>query len=173
VSLDVIVRGKNMEVTEALRDHVTRKLSKLAKHFDHEPVTAEALMWVEKDRQIIEVTVPVEGGRLLRGEEETPDMYASVDLVVDKLERQLNKLKARVRPRSHASHERMAAAAPPDEGALVRQKTFPVKPMAVDEAILQMEMLGHDFFAFANAESQQINVVYRRKDGNYGLLEPR
>jgi putative sigma-54 modulation protein len=172
MSFQVIVRGKNMEVTEALRDHVIRKLSKLGRHFEHEPVTAEALLWVEKDRQIIEVTLPLEGGRLLRGEEETPDMYASVDLVVDKLERQLNKLKSRVRPRAHAGPERTGVAAEPD-GTLVRRKTFPAKPMAVDEAILQMEMLGHDFFAFANAESEQINVVYRRKDGNYGLLEPR
>jgi putative sigma-54 modulation protein len=168
MSLEVIVRGKNMEITDALRDHVTRKLGKLARHFDHAPVTAEALLWVEKDRQIIEVTMPVEGGRLLRGEEETPDMYTSVDRVVDKLERQLDRLKARVRPRATP----VPATAGPEEGRLVRRKTFPVKPMTPDEAILQMEMLGHDFFVFTNADTEQINVVYRRKDGNFGLLEP-
>ena len=173
MSLEVIVRGKNIEVTDALRNHVTRKLAKLGRHFDRTRVTADALLWVEKERAIIEVTVPVEGGRLLRGEEDTPDMYTSVDRVVDKLERQLNKLKARVRPRIHDK-----PAAPLTDadsaGALVKQKSFPVKPMAVEEAILQMEMLGHDFFAFANAEAgERINVVYRRRDGNYGLLAPQ
>lgn len=168
--MDVIVRGKNFDVTEALKDHVTRKLSKMEKLLDHRQVTAHAMLTVEKERQIIEVTVPMEG-LLLRGEEASPDMYASVDRVVDKLERQLTKYKARVKPR-HPSHPH------PDvndfeTNDLVRRKTFPRKPMTVDEALMQMDLLGHDFFAFTNGETDTINVVYRRQDGRYGLLEPR
>ncbi|PSR20923.1 MAG: ribosome-associated translation inhibitor RaiA [Sulfobacillus acidophilus] len=168
--MEVIVRGKNFEVTEALKDHVTRKLAKMEKLLDHHSVTAHAMLTVEKERQIIEVTVPMEGF-LLRGEEASPDMYASVDRVVDKLERQLNKYKARVKPR-HGSDVKPDAVRPHSED-LVRHKTFPRKPMTVDEALLQMDLLGHDFFAFTNAETDSINVVYKRQDGRYGLLEPR
>ncbi|MCY0863985.1 MAG: ribosome-associated translation inhibitor RaiA [Sulfobacillus sp.] len=171
--MDVIVRGKNVEVTDALKDHVTRKLSKMSKYFDHQEITAQARLSVEKDRHIVEVTVPV-GGYLLRGEEAHPDMYVAVDRVVDKLERQLDKYKTRLKPR----HLNDTKGMPEDSGeegdsALVRRKTFPRKPMTVDEAMMQMELLGHDFFAFTNAETDTINVLYRRQDGNYGLLEPR
>jgi len=168
--MDVIVRGKNFEVTEALKDHVTRKLSKMGKYFEHQEVTAHAMLTVEKERQIIEVTVPMEG-LLLRGEESSSDMYASVDRVVDKLERQLTKYRARAKPR-HTT-EPKTVVSHHEVQDLVRRKTFPRKPMAVDEALLQMDLLGHDFFAFTNAETEIINVVYRRQDGRYGLLEPR
>lgn len=166
--MDVIVRGKNFNVTEALKDHVTRKLSKMEKLFDHRDVTAHAMLTVEKERQIIEVTVPMEG-LLLRGEEASPDMYASVDRVVNKLERQLTKYKARIKPR-HIDGKTDAHGTEPQD--LVRRKSFPRKPMTVDEALMQMDLLGHDFFAFTNAETETINVVYRRQDGRYGLLEP-
>lgn len=170
-AVDVIVRGKNVEVTEALKEHVTRKLSKMEKYFDHHrDITAHAMLSIEKERHIIEVTMPIDG-MLLRGEEASPDMYASVDRVIDKLERQLTKYKARSKPR-HGVETRIDHASF-DEPELVRRKTFPRKPMTVDEALLQMDMLGHDFFAFTNAETETINVVYRRQDGHYGLLEPR
>ncbi len=174
--MDVIVRGKNVEITEALRVYVTRKLGKLGKFFDHQPVTAEAVLTVEKERQIVEVTIPLEG-LLLRGEEATSDMYASVDLVIDKLEKQFSKYKTR-RERRYAAEVRAAAhsaaALPPEATpALVRRKTFPGKPMSLDEALLQMDLLGHDFFVFRNADSNTMNVLYRRRDGDYGLLEPQ
>jgi putative sigma-54 modulation protein len=169
--MDVIVRGKNVEVTEALKEYARRKLSKLAKHFDH-PMTATAVLSVEKNRQIVEVTIPLEGGRLLRGEEANEDMYASIDLVVDKLEKQLDKLKTRLK-RRHPAEEANATANGTLNVPVVRRKSFPVKPMTVDEAVLQMELLGHDFFAFQNAENDAINILYRRRDGNLGLLEPR
>jgi putative sigma-54 modulation protein len=169
--MQVVVRGKNVEVTDALREHVVKKLGKLARFIDHDDVVAEALLSVEKDRQMVEVTIPVEG-RYLRGEESTPDMYASVDLVVDKLERQLEKVKAHLKHR--ASRSTAERPEPPlTAGRIVRRKTFSAKPMTLDEAMLQMEMLGHDFFAFANAETEQVNVLYRRRDGNFGLLEPQ
>ncbi len=168
--MDVIVRGKNVDVTEALKDHVTRKLSKMEKFFEHQDVTAHAMLTVEKERQIIEVTVPMDG-LLLRGEEASPDMYASVDRVVNKLERQLTKYRTRTKSR-HGAEVKADGAGHQDQ-ELVRRKTFPRKPMTVDEAMMQMDLLGHDFFAFTNAETETINVVYRRQDGRYGLLEPR
>jgi putative sigma-54 modulation protein len=168
--MDVIVRGKNMDVTDALHNHVAKKIGKLARFVDRPDVVAEAVLSVEKERQIVEVTVPLEG-RLLRGEEATDDMYASADLVVDKLERQLEKLKGHLRARhARQNGEERSESAP---ASVVRRKTFSPKPMSLDEARLQMEMLGHAFFAFANADTEQINVLYRRRDGNLGLLEPQ
>ncbi len=174
--MDIRVRGKNVALTDALRDHVEKKLGKLSRHFGHDPVVADAVLSVEKDRQMIEVTLPLPHGRVLRGQESTEDMYASVEIVVQKLERQLDKLKthAKTRP-AHSAAERPAAqseAGDPTDGAVVRRKTFPDKPMTLEEAILQMDLVGHDFFAFTNAESERINVLYRRRDGNLGLLEP-
>jgi putative sigma-54 modulation protein len=168
--VDVIVRGKNVDVTDALRSHVAKKIGKLARFVGEPDVVAEAVLTVEKDRQIVEVTVPLEG-RLLRGEESTDDMYASADLVIDKLERQLEKVKGHLRPRhGRGSGEEKNGGAP---ASVVRHKTFSAKPMSLDEARLQMEMLGHSFFAFANSDTEQINVLYRRRDGNLGLLEPQ
>lgn len=177
--MDVIVRGKNVELTQALKDHAIRKIRKLEKYFEHQPITAQAVLTVEKDRQIIEVTIPIDGF-LLRAEAETPDMYSSVDMVVDKLERQHRKFKTR-RDRRYATQVRgmtHALAAqqdivPHDGPSLVRRKRFPGKPMDLDEALMQMDLLGHDFFVFRNAESDAMNVLYRRKDGDYGLLEPQ
>lgn len=169
--MEVIVRGKNVDLTGALRDYVMRKIGKLGKYFDHQTVVAEAVLSVQKDRQTVEVTVPLEG-RLLRGEESTPDMYASVDLVVDKLERQINKFKTQLKRRPHVTPER-ADVTPEMELGVVRRKTFPAKPMSLDEALLQMQLVSHDFFVFTNAESERINVLYRRHDGAFGLLEPQ
>lgn len=172
IAMDVIVRGKNVDVTDALRSHTSKKLGKLAKFVDRHTGTATAMLSVEKDRQIVEVTIPVEGGRLLRGEEATPDMYASIDLVVDKLEKQFEKFKARNHRRPHEIPDPVGTVEPLEQ-EVVRRKTFPVKPMSLDEALLQMELLGHSFFAFANSETEAINVLYRRKDGTFGLLEPQ
>ncbi len=173
--MDIRVRGKNVPLTDALREHVEKKLGKLARHFGHDPVVADAVLSVEKDRQIIEVTLPLQHGRVLRGQESTEDLYASVDLVVQKLERQLDKLKAHGKPRpAHGGAERAAVASDESvaDGKVVRRKTFPDKPMTLEEAILQMDLVSHDFFAFTNAESERINVLYRRRDGSLGLLEP-
>ncbi len=171
--MDIRVRGKNVPLTDALRDHVQKKVGKLSRHFGHDPVVAEAVLSVEKDRQMIEVTLPLPHGRVLRGQESTEDMYASVEIVVQKLERQLDKLKAHAKTRAaHGASERPTPVAEPADGTVVRRKTFPDKPMTLEEAILQMDLVSHDFFAFTNAESERINVLYRRRDGNLGLLEP-
>lgn len=168
--MEIVVRGRDIEVTSALRDHVARKVHKLDRLLDgRSDGPAEVRLTVERGRHIAEVTMPL-NGLLLRGEERGDDMYASVDHVIQKLERQLKKLRARGhRPRQSAAATAVVGEA---DGQLVRTKRFPAKPMTPDEAILQMNLIGHDFFAFANAETDTFSVVYRRTDGNYGLLVP-
>lgn len=174
--MQIVVRGKNMEVTPALRDYAEKKVGKIERFFNI-PLTAQVTMQVQRDRHIVEVQVPL-NGMLLRGEEASGDMYSSLDLVVEKLEKQIDKFKTRLGRRLRAAEAGEAPATPEAETGeekeyqVVRTKRFLVKPMDVDEAILQMNLLGHDFFVFANSETDRINVVYRRKDGNYGLIDP-
>jgi putative sigma-54 modulation protein len=181
-------RGKNIQVTDGLKEHVEKKLGKLDKYFDVSPEAIVALI-VEKERHRVEVTIPL-NGYILRGEEESPDMYSSVDLVIDKIERQMEKYKTRLSKKVKGLSVRNIATSaekllpgipgmptdsefPEEEGPhLVRTKRFAFKPMMAEEAIMQMNLLSHGFFVFSNAETDEINVVYRRKDGNYGLIEP-
>jgi putative sigma-54 modulation protein len=172
----IIVSAKNMELTNALKNVVEKKLSKLDRYFDP-IVEARATLSVEKNRQTIEVTIPF-AGIVLRGEESNEDMYASIDLVVDKIERQIRKQKTKLAKRNHMSalkFQFIPEVEPEEESGepmIVRTKKFSFKPMSPEEAVLQMEMLGHSFFIYENADSEEINVVYKRKDGNYGLIEP-
>lgn len=181
--MQIALRGVNIETTGALKDYVRRKLGKLDKYFT-QPPSAQVALSVEKERHIVEVTLSVDG-MLLRAEEVSNDMYASVDLVVDKLERQIHKYKTRINRKArkeetirlavgnHApSFEEEDFEFEDEEYKVVKSKRFALKPMDVQEAILQMNLLGHDFFVFANSESEEVNVVYRRHDGNYGLIEP-
>ncbi|MFZ5815814.1 MAG: ribosome hibernation-promoting factor, HPF/YfiA family [Bacillota bacterium] len=177
--MQVAVRGKNIEITGALREYVEKKLGKIEKFVDY-PVNAQVNLYVERGRHIVEVTAGL-NGLLLRGEEATGDMYASIDLVADKLEKQVQKYRARLRRRKDAvpaGDADIEAATPDDEmageldGRVVKTKRFPVKPLTVDEAILQMDLVSHDFFVFVNSDTNRVNVVYRRRDGDYGLLEP-
>ncbi|OOM79272.1 putative sigma-54 modulation protein [Clostridium puniceum] len=174
--MKVTVIAKNMELTDALKEIVQKKISKLEKYFEKN-VEAKATLSVQKNRQIIEVTIPF-NGVILRGEESTSDMYKSLDLVEDKLERQIRKQKTRL-SRKHGGSVRFGELSDievksieEDDGKLVRVKKFGVKPMNSEEAILQMDLLGHNFFVFQDADSNKVNVVYKRKDGDYGLLEP-
>ena len=175
----IMVRGKNIEVTDALRDYVAKRLGKLEKFFELDD--AQVTLLVERENHVVEVTIPI-NGMILRGEEETGDMYSSIDLVVDKLEKQLEKYKTKLldrRPKNLQAPVRELPAdllgqsnEAEDMPRIVRTKRFAVKPMAVDEAVMQMNLLGHSFFVFTNADTEDVNVVYRRKDGNYGLIEP-
>ncbi|WP_053955802.1 ribosome hibernation-promoting factor, HPF/YfiA family [Inediibacterium massiliense] len=171
----VKVSGKNLEVTDALRDMIEGKLEKFGKYFK-EDVEAQATLSVEKNRQIIEITVPINGS-MIRAEESTEDMYSSVDKVVDKLNRQIRKHKTKLQKR-YKGHDTIRFENIPnlegnkEEAKIVKTKRFPVKPMDPEEAILQMELLGHSFFVFTNSETEEASVVYKRKDGNYGLIEP-
>ncbi|NMB42403.1 MAG: ribosome-associated translation inhibitor RaiA [Firmicutes bacterium] len=171
------VRGKNIEITPALQEYVEKKLGKLEKLLTP-GVEIQATLSVVKDDHIVDVIVSL-GGLLLKGEEATQDMYASIDLVVDKLERQMHKYKTRINRKLRQQglkelSEKYASKAPheEEEPRVVKMKRFVMKPMSVEEAILQLNLLGHDFFVFTNADTDEINVLYKRKDGNYGLIEP-
>ncbi len=191
------VQGKHIAVTEALRQHVERKLARLPRHFD-QIQDAQVVFSVSRNRslgraQVVEVTVWCDG-LVLRAEEFSDDMYLSIDRAVDKLDRQIRKYRSRIiekrrldesrrRRRTQRSAEAAlhAGAAPgpeasPRAGAevpgIVRTKRFAMKPMMPDEAVMQIELLGHAFFVFRNAATQDVNVLYRRRDGDYGLIEP-
>jgi len=170
-----IVSGKNIEMTEALKEKAIKKVGKLEKFF-HEDTEVQITMSVQKNRQIVEVTIPFKGG-VFRAQEENHDMYASIDKVVDSLEGQIRRNKTKILKKYHESglkfeNVKEADDEYEDEFKVVRSKKFPIKPMNIEEAILQMNMLGHEFFMFSNSETMEANVVYRRKDGNYGLIEP-
>lgn len=171
----ITVRGKNIDITPALRDYVEKRVKKITKYFDQTGDIA-VILKVEKDRHQIEVTVPVDG-IVLRGEESTTDMYVSIDQVMDKIERQIEKHKTKLTKRFRGGGFRADVASSiavpeADDEIIVRTKKFAVKPMDPEEAILQMNLLHHDFFMFLNVETQQVNLVYRRKDGQFGLLQP-
>ena len=173
--MTITVRGKNIEITPALKDYVTKRVSKITKYFDTlGEITA--ILTVEKGRHIVELTVPI-NGMMLRGEEATADTYTSIDLVIEKIEKQIEKYKTKISRKLKAGlfkGDLVAAAAggEHEELAVVKTKRFAVKPMDVEEAILQMNLINHDFYVFTNAETEEVNVVYRRKDGRYGLIEP-
>lgn len=173
--MNITVNGKNIIITEGLREAVERKLTKLEKYFSPS-VEANTTLSVQKNRQIVEVTIPF-NGVILRAEEDNDDMYAAIDLVLEKLERQIRKQKTKLERRKYGDSLRYQLI--PDynlnseeEFKIVKTKRFPIKPMNEEEAILQMELLGHNFFVYTNADTNEINVVYKRKDGKYGLIEP-
>lgn len=172
--MNVTITGKNMEVTDYLRELTLKKIEKLDKYFPQD-TEVQVVMSVEKSRHIIEVTIPYRGG-VIRGEEVTGDMYASIDNVVAKLDRQIQKHKTKL-SKSLRYEETASAPEYSEEPGMngpeiVRVKRFSMKPMSVEEAMLQMDLLGHSFFVFTNGETGDINVLYARKDGNYGLIEP-
>ena len=167
--------GKNIEVTEALRSAVQDKIGKLERYFDPD-TEIHATLAVEKDRQKIEVTIPVKG-TIIRAEQESSDMYVSIDLVEEIIERQLKKYKNKLvdKHQGAASFSQMYVDndyMDDEDVQIVRTKKFDIKPMYPEDACIQMELLGHGFFVFVNAETDQVNVVYRRKGDTYGLIEP-
>ncbi|WP_145090677.1 ribosome hibernation-promoting factor, HPF/YfiA family [Sporomusa sp. KB1] len=175
----IVVRGKNIDITPALKDYVTKRVGKITKYFDGASMgEITAILTVNKGRHIVEVTVPI-NGILLRGEEETPDMYTSIDLVIEKLEKQIEKYKTKLSRKLKGGSFKTdlipaapLATASEDEFDIVKTKRFAIKPMVVDEAVMQMNLINHDFYVFANADTEEVNVVYRRRDGRYGLIEP-
>ncbi|NMA01924.1 MAG: ribosome-associated translation inhibitor RaiA [Clostridia bacterium] len=177
--MKILIKGKNVQVTPALREYVEKRIGKITRYFEGELKDATVTLVVEKDMQRVEVSIPL-NGYILRGEEETMDMYTSIDNVVDKLERQVRKYKTRMNRKIKnlsikdlaPETNTVAVKEEVDEPKVVKTKRFAVKPMHVDEAILQMELLGHNFFVFLDANTEEVNVLYKRKDGNYGLIEP-
>lgn len=170
-----IIIGKNIEVTEGLRAAVEDKIGKLEKFFTEE-TEVHVTLSVEKDRQKIEVTIPVKGN-IIRSEQVSSDMYVSIDLVEEIIERQLKKYKNKLVDQKQSSNffkqEYIEKEYMEDEEVkIIRSKKFDIKPMYPEDACIQMELLGHNFFVFCNAETEQINVVYKRKGNTYGLIEP-
>lgn len=175
--MKLIISGKNFDVTEALKERIRKKLGKLDKFFKPETET-HVTMSIQKNRHNMEVTIFF-NGVVLRAEESSGDMYTSIDKVVDILERQLKKYKTRLEKKLHKNafmpentiNKKKHPEQEP-EFNIVRTKKFAIKPMDVEEAVLQMNLLGHSFFVFMNAVTNEVNVVYKRNDGNYGLIEP-
>ena len=170
-----IISGKNINVTEGLKEAIYDKIGKLEKYFAPD-TEVHVTLSVEKLRQKIEVTIPIKG-TIIRAEQVSDDMYVSIDLVEEIIERQMRKYKTKLANQIHASlnfqQEYMDMDADDDDGIqIVRTKRFAMKPMDVEEACIQMELLGHSFFVFRNAETEDVNVVYKRKGNTYGLIEP-
>lgn len=170
-----IISGKNLTVSEGLRTAVEDKLGKLERYFTPDTEVVVTLS-VEKERQKIEVTIPMKGS-IIRSEQVSNDMYVSIDLVEEVIERQLRKYKNKIVDRKQASgnfqKEYLEKDYDEDEDVkIIRTKKFDIKPMYPEDACVQMELLGHNFFVFVNAETDQVNVVYKRKGNTYGLIEP-
>ena len=177
--MNVEVRGKNMAVTKALHDYSEKRLSKLSKYID-DSKTAQVALSSEGDFYKVEVTISL-NGIILRGEEKNEDMYAAIDEMVEKMERQFNKHKTKLYRRYRESGIKYLEAEIPASSAetadelfrIVRTKKFAMKPMDEEEAIMQMNLLGHNFFVFYNARTEKMNVVYKRnRENEYGLIEP-
>lgn len=193
--MNIIVAGRHIDVTEALRARVIEKVGRLSRYFDQ---VHKAQVWLRVEpyagnNQVVEVTLWADGV-VLRGEEASADMYASIDLVVEKLEKQISKFRGKLieRKRTLASRRKQQEVAAADAALrraatveempaeeipaspvrIARRKRFELKPMTAEDAAVQIELLGHAFFVFRNADTLEINVVYRRADGSYGLIEP-
>ena len=184
----IFVKGKNIEVSEPLRDYVEKKLSKLEGHLDKITAINVELSTEQRkgtnSRQVVQVTMSL-NGQIIRAEETSPDMYAAVDLVLEKLQRSLERYKSRlyrkddIRKTRREMARQMEAAATAEaeaaafeEAGIMRTKRFPIKPMSPEEATEQMELLGHDFYVFYDQDNSSVSVVYRRRNGTYGLLIP-
>ena len=173
--MKITISGKNIEVTEGLRSAVEDKLSKLEKYFT--PDTAcKVTLSVEKDRQKMEVTIPMKG-HIIRAEQQSDDMYVTIDLVVDIIEAQLKKYRKKLIDKQQNTESLRKEfveedIADDEEIRIVRVKKFGMKPMFPEDACVQMELLGHNFFVFSNAQTGEVNVVYKRADRSYGLIEP-
>lgn len=174
--MKITITGKNIELTDGLKAAVEDKLGKLDKYLNDE-ATAHVTLSVHKDRQKIEVTIPLKG-HIVRSEQVSNDMYVSIDLVEEVIERQLKRYRHKIIERQqegghYFSQEFMEKEMPDDEEVeIIRSKRFGMKPMYPEDACIQMELLGHNFFVFRNAETDEVNVVYKRRGNTYGLIEP-
>ncbi len=186
--MDVAVKGRNISVTEALEKYALEKVERVRKFFDEDKSASRAEVELIHERnpsipdpEVAEATMFI-NGTVLKTREASPDMYASIDKMCDKLERQVKRYRGRQVARWHGRKKNDQESPEPQpfvvedeediEARIVRTKQFQMKPMEAEEAALQMELLDHDFFVFTSADTGEINVIYRRRDGNYGLIEP-
>ncbi len=174
------IRGDKLEVTDAIGNYVETKLDRLNKYFKEDNILANVLLKVRGNSQIIEVTIPTDKF-ILRSEEADKDLYAAIDLVTDKLERQIRKNKTRLNKQNfdnkykefNFDYERLEEEESSEDEVIVKRKKLEMKPMDEEEAILEMNLLGHDFFVYKDMHTDGVNVLYKRKDGNYGLIETK
>ena len=171
--MEILIRGSKLEITDSMKDYVKEKLGKLDKYLVDQTAKANVLVKVHNYLQKIEVTIPLKT-LILRAEEQQEDFYAAVDLVINKLERQIRKNKAKLqkREKNKTKEFNIDDIIPIEEDEkIVKHKKISVKPMNSDEAVLQMELLGHDFYVYKDSETNNVCVLYKRKDGGYGVIE--
>ena len=171
------IRGSKVKITSAINDYIEAKIGKLDKYLENpDEITANVVVRVKGNDQTVEVTIPMKK-IILRDEDTHNDLYAAVDLVSDKLERQIRKNKTRIKKRvkdiTDINVNFKVEKDEDEKGKIVKRKLIETKPMNEEEAILQMNLLGHDFFVFTNDDTNQINILYRRKDSNYGIIETK
>ena len=172
------IRGDKLKVTEAIKDYIEEKIGKLDKYFKSEEINSNILIKIRGNKQIIEVTIPTDK-YILRCEVEDDDLYAAIDLVSEKLERQIRKNKTKLQKRTNEGlnkefnfdYESESETEEEKDKTIVKRKSVETKPMDEEEAILEMELLGHDFFVYKDMDKDSVCVLYKRKDGNYGLIE--
>lgn len=176
--MKINTRGQKIKVTDAIQAHTEEKLKKLDKYFDApEEITANVLIKVKGKDQTVEVTIPTKKF-ILRGEETNNDLYAAIDLVSDKLERQIRKNKTRLKKKNVQNIidfkiDFELEKEDENKSKIVKRKNIEMKPMSEEEAILQLELLGHSFFVFKNVDTNEIDILYRRNDGDYGIIETK
>ena len=173
--MNLVISGKNLDITEGLRSAIEEKIGKLERYFT-DTTEVHVTLSTEKNRQKIEITIPMKGS-IIRAEDVSSDMYVSIDLVEEVIERQLRKYKNKLIDKeqnaAHLSQSFIEADDFEDEDIqIIRSKKFAMKPMDPEEACVQMELIGHNFFVFRNSETDEVNVVYKRKGNTYGLIEP-
>ena len=173
------IRGDKMLITDAIKDYTETKLGRLEKYFKDDDITANVLAKVRGNSQIVEVTIPT-SKFILRSEEESDDLYAAIDLVSDKLERQIRKNKTKLKKQNKVNNkyeylnfDYEVKDNEEENNKIVKRKKFDTKPMDEEEAILEMELLGHNFFVYKDMHSDNVNVLYKRNDGNYGIIETK
>jgi len=179
--MQITTTFRHMESSEPLKTYAQEKIEKVQRYID-EPIVVQVFLTVEKIRHLAEITITARG-ITIKASEETNDMYAAIDAVTDKIERQLRRYKERIKahkPGNENTARRIKktvlsaeSVEPRQEPVIIKSNTFSIKPMSVDEAVMQMDLLHKDFLVFTDSTTEDINVIYRRKDGNYGLIEPQ
>lgn len=177
--MQIKVRGEKIKITSAIDSYIIEKIGKLDKYFENpEDISANVLVRIRNVEQIVEVTIPIKNA-ILRAEERSKDLYEAVDLVIDKLERQIRKNKTKIQKKKNKSimpefnFDYETEIKEEEKGKIVKEKIIEAKPMSREEAILQMELTDHDFYVFKDDETLDMTVVYKRKDGNYGIIETK
>lgn len=173
------IRGQKLEVTDSIKNYIEEKIGKLEKYFENpSELTANVVIKLRGREQVVEVTIPAPR-IILRGEEANSDLYASIDLVSDKIERQIRKNKTRMNLKNNKKNidnfiaDFNVEIEEEENKKIVKRKNIEMKPMSEEEAILQMELLGHEFFVYKDSENESVCILYKRKDGNYGIIETK